>query len=586
MTTAFDSVAARRRSPFHPAADPDVLFETTTLSATLDRLTSALAGDTRLAVLTGPAGTGKTAVLRRVASMLERGGLSTSIESLPLGLDELRDRLLAVPHGGRVMVGLDEAQALSRDVLLALDPILAVRSDLRILLVGEPELDQKLDALKLAGVAIREAVRCRLAPLPPGDVGAYVDCRWRAARGGRHPFAPDAIERVAALADGLPQLINLACDLSLHLAEVRGLDRVTADVVDEATADLPQASRPRTRAAVSTHAAPSSHWLRAATVAAVLVPPLAVTAWLFLRAPSNPPARSAERPAVAAPAPLRPADRVPVAAVPREPAPSAPPAVATPAPAPSAPALPPAASVPVADDSDNAARTKIAEPPPTVPSTSALPPLPPRQFSSPPRVASIGSTPAAPAKREPGKDEALLRRAEYGDLGGVRTLLSEGASPEARDATGFTPLMFAVIHGHPAVVDALIAGGGRVNVQNRAGLTPVMLAAINNHATVLRSLLDHGGDANARTRAGWTALTYAAWRGHADVVKLLLARGADPNVIDREGWTILQYATWRAAEPIQSDDLTEATAGAPKPTGPGPGHAEVVALLRQAGVKR
>ena len=66
----------------------------------------------------------------------------------------------------------------------------------------------------------------------------------------------------------------------------------------------------------------------------------------------------------------------------------------------------------------------------------------------------------------------------------------------------------------------------------------------------------------------------------------LLARGADPNVTDREGWTIFQYASWRAAEPISNDDLPELSADAGRPTGLGPGHAEVIALLRQAGVKR
>jgi hypothetical protein len=210
--------------------------------------------------------------------------------------------------------------------------------------------------------------------------------------------------------------------------------------------------------------------------------------------------------------------------------------------------------------------------------TPTLPPMPRRAVSIPS---------AAPvAKSDPGKDEALLRRAESGDLKAVQALLLGGTSPEARDPAGFTPLMLAVIHGHPAIVDALIAGGARVNVQNGTGLTPLMMAAINNHSAILRTLIDRGADLNARTHAGWTALTYGAWRGHAHIVRVLLARGADPNVTDREGWTILQYASWRAAEPISNDDRPELSADSGRPTGLGPGHAEVVTLLRQAGVKR
>jgi ankyrin repeat protein len=222
-----------------------------------------------------------------------------------------------------------------------------------------------------------------------------------------------------------------------------------------------------------------------------------------------------------------------------------------------------------------------------VAATPVLPPMPRRAVSIPSASGGPVAKTAAPvSKSDPGKDEALLRRAEYGDLKGVQTLLLGGASPEARDPAGFTPLMLAVIHGHPAIVNALVAGGGRVNVQNRAGLTPLMLAAINNHSGMLRALIDHGADVNARTLAGWTALTYGAWRGHAHIVRVLLARGADPNVTDREGWTIFQYASWRAAEPIANDDLPELSSDAGRPTGIGPGHAEVIALLRQAGAKR
>jgi hypothetical protein len=69
-------------------------------------------------------------------------------------------------------------------------------------------------------------------------------------------------------------------------------------------------------------------------------------------------------------------------------------------------------------------------------------------------------------------------------------------------------------------------------------------------------------------------------------VRVLLARGADPNVTDREGWTIFQYARWRAAEPLSNDDRPERSSDSGRPTGLGPEHVEVVALLRQAGVKR
>jgi uncharacterized protein len=589
-----DLATDRPKEPFHPGVDPDVFFETPAVTAVIQRLIAALEeGAPPLAVLTGPPGTGKTALLRRLSAELARAGWTTVIEALPLGLDDLRHRLAAAEPGRRVVLGLDEAQALSSDLLVALDPLLIVRPDLRILLVGEPLLEAKLDALRVGGPAIHESVRCRLAPLDADGVRGYLDFRWRTVRGGAHPFAPEAVERIAAASDGIPQMINLMCGLALHLADVRGIDRVTAALVDEVLGELP---RPQPRHRVShgrrSSAVTASPMMRAALVAAVLIPPLLVGGGLLLRQAAHGPARRDQPPPVARAAGT-PAGPMQVPAAELEPVSIAftsdtgsepgrqplPPVAAPAEPPPPDPRATRAGEPPVSPGRSGEGKgrrestaLKVAA------ATPKLPPMPRRAVSIPA---------AAPvAKGDPGKDEALLRRAEYGDLKAVQALLLGGASPEARDPAGFTPLMLAVIHGHPDIVDSLIAGGGRVNVQNGAGLTPLMMAAINNHSAVLRKLIDHGADLNARTLAGWTALTYGAWRGHAHIVRVLLARGADPNVTDRAGWTIFQYARWRAAEPISNDDLPELSADAGRPTAPGPGHAEVIALLRQAGVKR
>src|SRR5262249_25758003 len=151
-------------------------------------------------------------------------------------------------------------------------------------------------------------------------------------------------------------------------------------------------------------------------------------------------------------------------------------------------------------------------------------------------------------RSEPARDAALLERAEDGDLAGVRRLVAEGASQDARAAAGLAPLMLAVIHDQTAIIDLLIARNAGVNAQNGLGLTPLMFAAINNRASALQTLMARGANPNVRTRAGWTALTYAAWRGHPEIVRVLLARGADARVIDRAGWTALEYATWRAGQ--------------------------------------
>ena len=143
---------------------------------------------------------------------------------------------------------------------------------------------------------------------------------------------------------------------------------------------------------------------------------------------------------------------------------------------------------------------------------------------------------------------ALLEAAESGSLAQVRAFLAARVSPNARDDTGMTPLMVAVIHGHAEVTKLLLDAGAQVDARDGSGVTALMLAANNNRASLLQALLDRRPEVNARTRAGWTALTYAAWKGHAAVARRLLAAGADPALTDRMGWTALQYATWRAAD--------------------------------------
>ncbi len=724
----------RSREPFAPFADPEIIFDTPHTAETFSRLSLLGAGGPRLAVLTGEPGTGKTTMLHRVIEARQRAGSRTMIENLPLDLDDFLARLPAPEPGHEVIVGLDEAQALSRELLGSLDAILSARPDLRLILAGGPLLEDTVAELRRRGAPLPAAVQRRLTALAAGEVGSYIERRWRTTAVGANPFVPGAVAKIATASEGIPQMINVLCSRLLRLADLTGRDQVTGDMVDEVTRELPRGParvrrgqgllrdgarpwrlapagvasalivllivlganrlndpalrraerpappavrldleprpvlpkvaslQPEPQPSKSTSAAVPVAVLAAVPVASPTPAPVAstpvaataqspVTSLPARTAPPGPIAQATPAPiaapmtssapapsaspmqtpvAISAPAPSARTTPAPVAApapvassapapvaphvsapVGSAPAPSARPATAPapapalatssvpaptaspaqapaamsapavsvrPAPAPVAAPVPtPVAPVPIARP---APTTTVAErvPPPLV--AAAAPMLPPRALPARPL--------ATASRRDSAKDEALLQRAEDGDVRAITALLAEGASLEARDASGFTPLMLAVIHGHAGAVDALVAAGAGVNVQNRAGLTAVMLAAINNHTAVIAALADRGADLDQRTRAGWTALTYAAWRGHADAVRLLLSRGANPNVTDREGWTILQYASWRAAEPMPREDLPDVPAHGDisRVTGGGPAHKEIVALLRRAGVKR
>src|SRR5476649_809774 len=129
----------------------------------------------------------------------------------------------------------------------------------------------------------------------------------------------------------------------------------------------------------------------------------------------------------------------------------------------------------------------------------------------------------------------------------VRTLRLQADEVSLKpDATGTTPLFFAVRQDDVQLVDRLIAAGADVKAANRYGVTPMYLAAVNGNASIIEKLLKAGADANATVTEGETALMTAARSGHVDAVKMLIARGA---IVDaRENWRGQTALMWAAAE--------------------------------------
>ena len=129
---------------------------------------------------------------------------------------------------------------------------------------------------------------------------------------------------------------------------------------------------------------------------------------------------------------------------------------------------------------------------------------------------------------------ALHVAAQKGSLGIARLLLDAGAAAHAKTRIGgYTPLHLAAQGAHTALVGALLeAGADPAAVTTTSGVTPLHLAAgaVGGEATV-RVLLEHGAPADAReSAAGQTPLMFAASQGRAPSAVVLLAGGPDPGV--------------------------------------------------------
>ncbi len=128
-----------------------------------------------------------------------------------------------------------------------------------------------------------------------------------------------------------------------------------------------------------------------------------------------------------------------------------------------------------------------------------------------------------------------------GDARAIRAALDSGASANARDDKGNTPLMLAAVYGDTACVKILLERGASVNVTNADGATPLMRAAYDYDK--VRLLVERGAEANGRSALGNTALMLAArpMNSHR-AVKLLLEHGADAKATNNWGATTLMSA--------------------------------------------
>ena len=188
-------------------------------------------------------------------------------------------------------------------------------------------------------------------------------------------------------------------------------------------------------------------------------------------------------------------------------------------------------------------------------------------------------------------DEEFLDATKRGDVAVVRSLLKEGADPNASQGDGLSALHLAAQEGNVDIIDVLLAAGAGIEAKTRIGdYTPLHLASWGAHASAVgaliaagadpgavsttsgvtplhlaakarsgessvRSLLEHGAPVDARESAfGQTPLIFAASYGRTAAIRVLLSHGADPalstevvdvlkrTIIDREAQLRLQEA--------------------------------------------
>ena len=175
--------------------------------------------------------------------------------------------------GRKVLLIVDEAQNLTMRVLEEIRMLSGVETTkekvLRIILAGQPELNQKLDAPELEQLTQRVRLRFHLQTLSQGETQGYIQHRLEVAGAGdRELFAPDTFADIFHYCGGVPRLINTLCDTAMMAAFTADRGVVTRDDIASAVQELQwQQYSPRTHAHAHAHAQPGESRGQAAEAA-------------------------------------------------------------------------------------------------------------------------------------------------------------------------------------------------------------------------------------------------------------------------------------------------------------------------------
>ncbi len=257
-----------KQPPFDITPNPRFLFHSTKHREAFNHLLYGIRERKGFVQLTGEVGAGKTTLCRALLEQLD-GNFSTALILNPvLSGDELmkaiatefgldvkgRDRLETMATisdfllrqtlaGKETVLIVDEAQNLTEELLEQVRLISNIETDdrklLQIVLMGQPELRERLNSHKLRQLRQRITVRYHLNPLTRTEVGQYIQHRITLAGSRIAPvFTRMAVWRIYSYSQGVPRLVNALCDKALLAGFVERSRRITYRMVGRAIREL------------------------------------------------------------------------------------------------------------------------------------------------------------------------------------------------------------------------------------------------------------------------------------------------------------------------------------------------------------
>jgi general secretion pathway protein A len=257
-----------RERPFALTPDPDYLYPSRVHREALSYLRYGIESHAGFIVITGAIGSGKTMLLQTMMRTLDGQttvarvmntlldprelvesamidlGLDPAGKSKPAMLKQFGDFLVNERMAGRlVLLVIDEAQNLTLPALEEIRMLSNLETEksklLQIVLIGQPDLRDKLDRPELEQLRQRITVSYHLEALDAEETAHYINHRLaRASIGAPMEFGPDVTNRVHRRSGGVPRLINVISDAALVFGYGEERPEIDGALVDEVVADL------------------------------------------------------------------------------------------------------------------------------------------------------------------------------------------------------------------------------------------------------------------------------------------------------------------------------------------------------------
>jgi type II secretory pathway predicted ATPase ExeA len=273
-----------RQYPFQLVPDPEFLFMGPQHSHAKAYLDYAVYNRDGFVVVTGDVGTGKTTLLHKFLTELDANVLAAKIFQTQLTATEflqavlvefglnpfqaqkvelmdmlntfLVDRFL---EGRQIVLIVDEAQNLSDEALEEIRLLSGLETHkekiLHVILLGQPQLRDRLDNPHMEQFAQRVRLRYHIRALTETETGGYIHHRLEVAGAGSNDlFEAQVFPEIFRYTGGVPRLINVLCDTALVCGFADAHASVSPAVMDTAIKELgwvPFAERQKAHVKVS-----------------------------------------------------------------------------------------------------------------------------------------------------------------------------------------------------------------------------------------------------------------------------------------------------------------------------------------------